>query len=342
MNRLSTTICIGLVLGGAVLMALLNLSTAASSPIHVPTYAVSLVGKYLCYAILALALDLVWGYGGILSLGHAAFFALGGYAMGMYLMREIGPRGVYGNAILPDFMVFLNYKELPWYWHGFDNPVFAIAMAMIVPALIALIFGWLAFRSRVTGVYLSIITQAMTYALQLAFFRNDMGLGGNNGLTDFKDILGFRHSDSTSFMDFIRCSADHHSIAMARGHGAGLNHMAYEVPNFDGLMRGAGRVKKSGYEIEWGVGRHGPGNNIFSYFVEPNGFVTEYTTEVERIDEATHIPGTPDYWQRVMNGNPDRWGMAVPSKLLREAMAGKLVDENNQRCEDIISRKMAS
>ena len=158
----------------------------------------------------------------------------------------------------------------------------------------------------------------------------------------FKDILGFRHSDSTSFMDFIRCSADHHSIAMARGHGAGLNHMAYEVPNFDGLMRGAGRVKQSGYNIEWGVGRHGPGNNIFSYFVEPNGFVTEYTTEVERIDEATHIPGTPDYWQRVMNGNPDRWGMAVPSKLLREAMAGKLVDENNQRCEDIISRKMAS
>ncbi len=190
MNRLSTTICIGLVLGGAVLMALLNLSTAASSPIHVPTYAVSLVGKYLCYAILALALDLVWGYGGILSLGHAAFFALGGYAMGMYLMREIGPRGVYGNAILPDFMVFLNYKELPWYWHGFDNPVFAIAMAMIVPALIALIFGWLAFRSRVSGVYLSIITQALTYALMLAFFRNNMGFGGNNGMTDFKDMLG--------------------------------------------------------------------------------------------------------------------------------------------------------
>ena len=190
MNRLSTTICIGLVLGGAVLMALLNLSTAASSPIHVPTYAVSLVGKYLCYAILALALDLVWGYGGILSLGHAAFFALGGYAMGMYLMREIGPRGVYGNAILPDFMVFLNYKELPWYWHGFDNPVFAIAMAMIVPALIALIFGWLAFRSRVSGVYLSIITQALTYALMLAFFRNNMGFGGNNGMTDFKDMFG--------------------------------------------------------------------------------------------------------------------------------------------------------
>ena len=190
MNRLSTSICIGLVLGGAILMALLNLGTAAGSAVHVPTYAVSLVGKYLCYAILALALDLVWGYGGILSLGHAAFFALGGYAMGMYLMREIGPRGVYGNAILPDFMVFLNYKELPWYWHGFDNPIFAIVMAMLVPGLIALIFGWLAFRSRVSGVYLSIITQALTYALMLAFFRNNMGFGGNNGMTDFKDMFG--------------------------------------------------------------------------------------------------------------------------------------------------------
>lgn len=157
----------------------------------------------------------------------------------------------------------------------------------------------------------------------------------------FKEVLGFRHTDSTAVMDFIRCSADHHSIAMARGHGAGLNHMAYELANFDGLMRGAGRLKKSGYDIEWGVGRHGPGNNIFSYFIEPNGFVAEYTTEVEQIDEATHVPGTPDYWQRVMNGNPDRWGMAVPSKLLREAMGGKLVAANNQRCEDVISRKMA-
>jgi catechol-2,3-dioxygenase len=158
----------------------------------------------------------------------------------------------------------------------------------------------------------------------------------------FIDVLGFRLSDSTAVMDFVRCSSDHHSIAMARGHGAGLNHMAYEVPNFDGLMRGAGRLKKSGYDVEWGIGRHGPGNNIFSYFIEPNGFVTEYTAEVERIDEASHVPGTPDYWQKVMNGNPDRWGMAVPSKLLREAMGGKLVDANNQRCEDIISRKMAS
>ena len=157
---------------------------------HVPTYLVSLMGKYLAYAILALALDLVWGYCGILSLGHGAFFALGGYAMGMYLMRQIGTRGVYGNPVLPDFMVFLNWKELPWYWLGFDNFWFAMAMVVLVPGLLAFIFGFFAFRSRVTGVYLSIMTQAMTFALLLAFFRNDMGFGGNNGLTDFKDILG--------------------------------------------------------------------------------------------------------------------------------------------------------
>ncbi len=141
--------------------------------------------------MLALAVDLVWGYCGILSLGHAAFFALGGYAMGMYLMRQIGPRGVYGDPILPDFMVFLNWKELPWFWHGFDMFWFAMLMVIVVPALLALAFGWFAFRSRVTGVYLSIITQALTYALMLAFFRNDMGFGGNNGFTDFKDLLGF-------------------------------------------------------------------------------------------------------------------------------------------------------
>ncbi len=204
MNRTSTNTCIALVLIGAALMAVLNLATGPGFALHVPTYAVSLVGKYLCYAILALALDLVWGYGGILSLGHAAFFALGGYAMGMYLLREIGPRGVYGNATLPDFMVFLNYKELPWYWHGFNNPAFAIAMALIVPALIALVFGFLAFRSRVSGVYLSIITQALTYALLLAFFRNDMGFGGNNGMTDFKDIFGLPlQADSTRVGLFV-------------------------------------------------------------------------------------------------------------------------------------------
>ncbi|WP_321501139.1 urea ABC transporter permease subunit UrtC [Breoghania sp.] len=168
-----------------------NLLFAPDHPLHVPTYAVSLLGKYMCYAVLALSVDLVWGYCGILSLGHGAFFALGGYAMGMYLMRQIGARGVYGNPDLPDFMVFLNWKELPWYWYGFDSFPFAFAMVAIVPGLLAFVFGWFAFRSRVTGVYLSIITQAMTYALLLAFFRNDMGFGGNNGLTDFKDILGF-------------------------------------------------------------------------------------------------------------------------------------------------------
>jgi urea transport system permease protein len=175
----------------AIFVPMSNMLLPTSSPFHVPTHVMSLMGKYLCYAILAISLDLVWGYCGILSLGHGAFFALGGYAMGMYLMRQIGTRGVYGNPILPDFMVFLNWKELPWFWYGFDMFPFAIVMALFAPGLLAFLFGWLAFRSRVTGVYLSIITQALTYALMLAFFRNDMGFGGNNGLTDFKDILGF-------------------------------------------------------------------------------------------------------------------------------------------------------
>ena len=168
-----------------------NLLIPAGQFGHVPGYLVTLFGKYLCYAVLALSLDLVWGYVGILSLGHGAFFALGGYAMGMYLMRQIGARGVYANPTLPDFMVFLNWKELPWYWLGFDMFWFAMLMVILVPGLLAFVFGWFAFRSRVTGVYLSIITQAMTFALLLAFFRNDFGFGGNNGLTDFKDILGF-------------------------------------------------------------------------------------------------------------------------------------------------------
>jgi urea transport system permease protein len=175
----------------AVAVPVSSLLVPAGHPLHISTYALTLVGKYLTYALLALALDLVWGYCGILSLGHGAFFALGGYAMGMYLMRQIGDRGVYANPVLPDFMVFLNYKDLPWFWYGFDQWWFAALMILLVPGLLALVFGWFAFRSRVTGVYLSIITQAMTYALLLAFFRNDMGLGGNNGLTDFKDILGF-------------------------------------------------------------------------------------------------------------------------------------------------------
>ena len=174
-----------------VLVPLANLLIPAGSPLHVSTATMSLWGKYLCYALLAISLDLVWGYCGILSLGHGAFFALGGYAMGMYLMRQIGSRGVYGNPVLPDFMVFLNWGELPWYWWGFSSFPFAMLMVLLVPGLLAFVFGWFAFRSRVTGVYLSIITQALTYALLLAFFRNDMGFGGNNGLTDFKDIIGF-------------------------------------------------------------------------------------------------------------------------------------------------------
>lgn len=179
------------VLLAAALIVLSNLMTAPGSPLHVPDHIVALLGKFLCYALLAVSLNLVWGYCGILSLGHGAFFALGGYAMGMYLMRQIGPRGVYGHPVLPDFMVFLNYQELPWFWAGFDQFWFAAVMAMLAPGILAFVFGWFAFRSRVSGVYLSIITQAMTYALLLAFFRNDMGFGGNNGLTDFKDILGF-------------------------------------------------------------------------------------------------------------------------------------------------------
>ncbi len=171
------------------LVPLLNL-LPAGHPLHASDFVVSIVGKWICYAILALALDLAWGYAGILSLGHGAFFALGGYAIGMHLMRLIGPRGVYGHPVLPDFMVFLGYQELPWFWWGFSSFPFALAMALLVPALLAFVVGWLAFRSRITGVYLSIITQAMTYALMLAFFRNDMGFGGNNGFTDFKELLG--------------------------------------------------------------------------------------------------------------------------------------------------------
>jgi urea transport system permease protein len=175
----------------AVLIPACNLMFPPSSPLHITTGTMVLIGKYLCYAIFAIALDLVWGYCGILSLGHGAFFALGGYAMGMYLMRQIGTRGVYAHPVLPDFMVFLNYKELPVAWWGFQSFPYAMTMVLLVPGLLAFVFGWLAFRSRVTGVYLSIITQAMTYALWLSFFRNDMGFGGNNGLTDFKDILGY-------------------------------------------------------------------------------------------------------------------------------------------------------
>jgi urea transport system permease protein len=210
-RRIVITILV--LLAFAVLVPILHLAVPVGSAFHIPAYAVALVGKYLTYALLALALDLVWGYCGILSLGHGAFFALGGYAMGMYLMRQIGDRGVYGNPILPDFMVFLNYKELPWFWYGFDQFWFAAIMVMLAPGLLAFVFGWFAFRSRVTGVYLSIITQAMTYALLLAFFRNDMGFGGNNGLTDFKDILGFNVQSGGTRSALFAASA----IALALG-----------------------------------------------------------------------------------------------------------------------------
>ncbi len=187
----ATAWVVGLLFTVTLLASVANLWVSPESVFYVSTYTITLLGKYLCYAMLALAVDIVWGYCGVLSLGHAAFFALGGYGMGMYLMRQIGDRGVYGNPELPDFMVFLNWESLPWYWLGMDHFWFAMLMALFVPGLLAFVFGWLAFRSRVTGVYLSIMTQAMTYALMLAFFRNEMGFGGNNGLTDFKDILGF-------------------------------------------------------------------------------------------------------------------------------------------------------
>jgi urea transport system permease protein len=210
----TSTVFLALVLGAAVLIPVLNLAVPASSPFHVSDYLMPLLGKYLCFALLALSVDLIWGFCGILSLGHGAFFALGGYAMGMYLMRQIGSRGVYGHPVLPDFMVFLNWKELPWFWHGFDQFWFAALMVVLVPSLLAFVFGWFAFRSRVTGVYLSIITQAMTFALMLAFFRNDMGFGGNNGLTDFKTILGFPVQAQTTRAALFALSA----LALAGGY----------------------------------------------------------------------------------------------------------------------------
>ena len=198
---------IAILIVAAILVPVLSLGVSANSPFYLPPYLVQLLGKYLCYAILAVALDLVWGYCGILSLGHGAFFALGGYAMGMYLMRQIGTRGVYANPILPDFMVFLNWKELPVAWWGFNWFPYAMLMVVLVPGLLALAFGWFAFRSRVTGVYLSIITQAMTFALFKEFFRNDFGFGGNNGLTDFKDLLGFSLQSASTKAALFSASA---------------------------------------------------------------------------------------------------------------------------------------
>jgi urea transport system permease protein len=186
---------------------ILNLAVPEGSLFHIPTFWVTTLGKYLAFAILALSLDLIWGYAGILSLGHGAFFGLGGYAMGMYMMRQIGERSVYGNPDLPDFMVFLNWDSVPWYWLGFDQFWFAALMVLAVPGALAFVFGWLAFRSRITGVYFSIISQAMVFAFMLAFFRNEMGFGGNNGLTDFKDILGFELSRDTTKVGLYIASA---------------------------------------------------------------------------------------------------------------------------------------
>ena len=184
---------LGFAAAAFVLLALvpaLHLALPPDAWLHVPGFWIATLGKFLCFAMLALALDLIWGYAGILSLGHGVFFGLGGYAMGMHLMRRIGDRGVYGHPELPDFMVFLDWQELPWFWYGFDQFWFALLMALLVPGLLAFAFGWLAFRSRITGVYFSIISQALVFAAMLAFFRNEMGFGGNNGLTDFKDLLG--------------------------------------------------------------------------------------------------------------------------------------------------------
>ena len=241
-------IFLGILLALAIIVPVLNQFATPGSFWHVPTWVVSLLGKYLCFALLAMSVDLIWGFCGILSLGHGAFFALGGYAMGMYLMRQIGDRGVYGNPELPDFMVFLNWKELPWYWHGFDNFGFAMLMVLLVPGLLGFVFGWLTFRSRVTGVYLSIISQAMTYALLLAFFRNDMGFGGNNGLTDFKDILGFDlQADGTRVALFVSSV-----IALALGYVLCRYIVSSKFGRvLIGIRDAEDRVRFLGYRVEY-------------------------------------------------------------------------------------------
>jgi urea transport system permease protein len=183
------SVVFGAALVVAVLVPILNLVVPAESAFHLPDYGVQLTAKIMCYAICALAMDLIWGYTGILSLGHGVFFALGGYAMGMYLMRQIGSDGQY-RMPMPDFMVFLNWKEFPWTWGVSDSFVLQMLLVVLVPGLLAFVFGFFAFRSRIKGVYFSIITQAMTFATMLLFFRNETGFGGNNGFTDFKRILG--------------------------------------------------------------------------------------------------------------------------------------------------------
>ena len=245
-NR-QTNVFLSVLAAIAVLVVACNQLFPADSALHIPTYTVTLLGKYLCYALLAVAIDLIWGYMGILSLGHGAFFALGGYAMGMYLMRQIGDRGVYGDPLLPDFMVFLNWSELPWFWQGFDMFWFAALMVVLVPGVLAFVFGWLTFRSRVTGVYLSIITQALTYALMLAFYRNEMGFGGNNGLTDFKDILGFDlQSDSTRIALFALSA-----LALGLGYIACRYIVASKLGRVSLAIRDAeSRTRFIGYKVE--------------------------------------------------------------------------------------------
>jgi len=245
-NR-SSQVFLGVLLIATLVVTVLNQFVPQGSALHVSTYTVTLLGKYLTYALLAVAVDLVWGYLGILSLGHGAFFALGGYAMGMYLMRQIGDRGVYGDPLLPDFMVFLNWRELPWFWHGFDMFWFAALMVLLVPGVLAFVFGYLAFRSRVTGVYLSIITQALTYALLLAFFRNEMGFGGNNGLTDFKDILGMNlQSDAVRIGLFIASA-----LALALGYLACRVIVTSRLGRVSLAIRDAeSRTRFIGYKVE--------------------------------------------------------------------------------------------
>jgi urea transport system permease protein len=245
-NR-STQIFLMVLAAVTALVVICNQVFAPDSALHIPTYTVTLLGKYLTFALLAVAIDLIWGYLGILSLGHGAFFALGGYAMGMYLMRQIGDRGVYGDPILPDFMVFLNWNELPWFWLGFDQFWFAMLMVVLAPGLLAYVFGWLAFRSRVTGVYLSIITQALTFALMLAFYRNEMGFGGNNGLTDFKDLLGFDlQSDITRISLFVASA-----IALAFGYIACRFIVSSKLGRVSMAIRDAeSRTRFIGYRVE--------------------------------------------------------------------------------------------
>ena len=235
-----------LVLFGA-LVPILNLFTPQDSILHLSDYHIALFGKYLTYGLLALSLDLIWGYCGILSLGHGAFFALGGYCMGMHLMREIGPRGVYGDPVLPDFMVFLNWTELPIAWYGFDSIIYTSLMIILIPGLLAFIFGWFAFRSRVTGVYFSIITQAMVFAFMLAFFQNNLGFGGNNGLTDFKDILGFSLQETNTKLVFFLLSV----VALGIGYYLSkklINSHAGQVTT--AIRDQEDRVRFLGYKVE--------------------------------------------------------------------------------------------